>query len=134
MLEQKNVTVKAGSSFQTICPFPVGYIYQSYNSTSPANIYGGSWTSITGRFLYCDDNISIGGENQHTLTIGEMPAHNHGFKYSSSDGVEQPATIAVYGWKVPGWSSRYMIEHEGNGQAHNNMPAYQSCYAWRRTN
>ena len=31
--------------------FPVGFIYQSTSSTSPASLYGGSWERIQGRFL-----------------------------------------------------------------------------------
>ena len=130
MLEQKNVTVKAGSSFQTICPFPVGYIYQSYNSTSPANIYGGSWTPITGRFLYCNSGTSIGGSNTHTLTVDEMPSHIHSmkafFKYNTN--------MAGQGWAATttDWDTRNTNATGGN-QPHNNMPAYQTCYAWRRT-
>lgn len=144
MLEQKNVTVKAGSSFQTICPFPVGYIYQSYDSTSPANIYGGSWTAITGRFLYCNNGTSVGGSNTHILTIDEMPRHSHDI-YSGS--IKEDGKVDVY-WggnsraaRSPSetWSSishgdkSGMCQYIGNSKAHNNMPAYQTCYAWRRT-
>ena len=136
MLEQKNVTVKAGSSFQTICPFPVGYIYQSYNSTSPANIYGGSWTPITGRFLYCNNGTSVGGSNWHKLSGEEIPGHHHSMAIKVS--VEEAA-----GWGLArggGFGDRVIVNQGamrtsgvGSSQAHNNMPAYQTCYAWRRT-
>lgn len=133
MLEQKNVTVKAGSSFQTICPFPVGYIYQSYNSTSPANIYGGSWIPITGRFLYCNSGTSVGGSNTHVLTANEMPRHNH---YTVKECKSMYATSGA-GYTVPcidnyGYSSDISTSLTGGNAAHNNMPAYQTCYAWRR--
>lgn len=135
MLEQKNVTVKTGSSFQTICPFPVGYIYQSYNSTSPANIYGGSWTPITGRFLYCNNGTGVGGSNTHVLTINEMPSHNH---YTVNERKSMYAASGA-GYTVPcidnyGYNSGMGTSFVGNNAAHNNMPAYQTCYAWRRTN
>lgn len=132
MLEQKNVTIKAGSFFQTVCPFPVGYIYQSYNSTSPANIYGGSWTSITGRFLYCDNGTWTGGSNTHTLSISEMPIHNHANSvtgaaalYINGQGNTRYGSVLDGSWRSTGLT--------GGGQPHNNMPAYQTCYAWRRT-
>lgn len=132
MLEQKNVTVKAGSSFQTICPFPVGYIYQSYNSTSPANIYGGSWTPITGRFLYCNSGTSVGGSNTHQLTINEMPSHNHTVDiFMANYAGSQPEAHTTY-WAKHGKTFAY-TQHTGGNSAHNNMPAYQTCYAWRRT-
>lgn len=132
MLEQKNVTVKAGDSFQTVCPFPVGYIYQSYNSTSPANIYGGSWTQITGRFLYCDNGTWTGGSNTHTLSISEMPSHSHASSvpggaalYINGQGNIRYGSVLDGSWHRTGLA--------GDGQPHNNMPAYQTCYAWRRT-
>ena len=36
--------------------YPVGSIYTSMNSTSPANIFVGTWTEITDRFLYCSSS------------------------------------------------------------------------------
>lgn len=132
MLEQNSVTIKAGSSFQTVCPFPVGYIYQSYNSTSPANIYGGSWTQITGRFLYCDNGTWTGGSNTHTLSISEMPNHGHpnavpnwAALYISGQGTTRYGSVLDGSW--------HTTDSVGGGQPHNNMPAYQTCYAWRRT-
>lgn len=132
MLEQKNVAVKAGSSFQIICPFPVGYIYQSYNSTSPANIYGGSWTPITGRFLYCNNDTGVGGSNTHTLTVNEMPRHNHTVDiFMANYAGSQPEAHTTY-WAKHSKGFAY-TQYTGGNSAHNNMPAYQACYAWRRT-
>lgn len=31
--------------------YPVGAVYISFDSTNPANIFGGTWKSIEGRFL-----------------------------------------------------------------------------------
>lgn len=132
MLEQKNITVKAGSSFQTICPFPVGYIYQSYNSTSPANIYGGSWIAIAGRFLYCNNGTSVGGSNTHTLSVNEMPSHSHGFAGRSARVAQAGSTVYVVEYKADEAHPSF-IRYAGSSAPHNNMPAYQTCYAWRRT-
>ena len=79
MRNLQNVQVRIGSGFETVCPFPVGAIYQSTNPTSPASIYGGGWTSLTdGRFLRpqgsCND---LGGENEHKFTVVEMQSHSH---------------------------------------------------------
>lgn len=146
MLEQKNVTVKAGSSFQTICPFPVGYIYQSYNSTSPANIYGGSWTQITGRFLYCNSGVSVGGANSIYLDKAQIPWHSH--KPSNRTIVYSPNNKGNLGFSSGKAAATYGFLYEnastetdmigGNTEmfspmAVNIQPAYQTCYAWRRT-
>ena len=57
--------------------YPVGSVYSSYTSTSPASRFGGSWTAITGAFPYYNAGTGTGGSNSHTLTIAEMPSHNH---------------------------------------------------------
>ena len=74
--------------------YPVGSIYMSVASTSPAELFGGTWERITGRFLLAatdngaeggNSNASIkpgytGGEASHVITTGEMAAHTHGQK------------------------------------------------------
>ena len=61
--------------------YPVGAVYMSASSTSPATLFGGTWEQIQGRFLLAADSAygagTTGGEAAHTLTAGEMPAHNH---------------------------------------------------------
>ena len=76
MRNQQNVKVKVNSTFETICPFPVGYVYMSSNNTSPANIYGGTWSAISGgRYMRAAAAWGNGGSN--TITIKQMPAHQH---------------------------------------------------------
>lgn len=57
--------------------YPIGAYYLSHTSTSPATLFGGTWSALTDRFLYCNANNNTGGSNTHTLTVNEMPAHNH---------------------------------------------------------
>lgn len=61
--------------------YPVGSVYISVNETSPANLFGGTWEQISGRFLLASgDGYSsgaTGGEASHTLTASEMPSHTH---------------------------------------------------------
>lgn len=79
--------------------YPVGAIYMSTVSTSPATLFGGTWSQIKGQFLYaCEDSgitagstggaksvsytpagtNSGGSVGSHTLTTTEIPAHAHG--------------------------------------------------------
>ena len=68
--------VKIDNIFETICPFPIGYVYMSSNSTSPADIYGGTWSGITsGKYLRANNSWDNGGSN--TITTSQMPAHSH---------------------------------------------------------
>lgn len=115
--------------------YPVGSVYQSFSSTSPATIFGGTWSSITGRFLYANAGTSTGGSNTHTLTVNEMPAHQHGnsgaWKWECSVGFNSGAYNVP--WQDNGNAQTLTSYHTGGGAAHNNMPAYQTVYTWRRT-
>ena len=112
--------------------YPVGSVYISTVSTSPATLFGGSWTQITDRFLYAVPSSSaakeLGGENSHTLTVNEMPAHNHNVLASSIGGSDETVVRGTY--KALG---RGLTQNAGGGQPHNNMPQYFTCYAWYRT-
>ena len=68
--------------------YPVGAIYLSVNSTSPASLFGGTWEQLKDRFLLGAGNSysinATGGATththttgNHTLTINEMPYHSH---------------------------------------------------------
>lgn len=149
MINIQNIAVKANSSFQTVCPFPVGYIYQSTNSTSPANIFGGSWTALTdGRFMrYSGSWNSTGGETTHTLTVAEMPKHNHAYTavgysnylywgFSQSRGAVASYSVGdTWGPKIDDKETVQGITsvNAGSSSAHNNLPPYRTCYAWYRT-
>ena len=61
--------------------YPIGSIYLSVNSTSPQQLFGGEWEQIKDKFLLSAGDTysggSEGGEAAHTLTVEEMPSHNH---------------------------------------------------------
>lgn len=70
--------------------YPVGSIYMSVGTTSPAVLFGGTWEQIEGKFLLASSSNhevnSTGGSethtpqgsvNNHTLTLAETPAHKH---------------------------------------------------------
>ena len=67
--------------------YPVGSIYMSVNSTSPADLFGGTWEAMpAGRVLLAQGTSewgveyqagSTGGEHEHQLSVGELPEHGH---------------------------------------------------------
>lgn len=130
---------RALSSLILEAVYPVGSIYMSVNSTSPATLFGGTWEAIQGKFLLgAYGNIykagSTGGEAAHTLTESEMPNHKHSIWFPN-DGGEQSAEI---GYPDTGSKNTYYAEASktsgtGGGAAHNNMPPYLAVYIWKRT-
>lgn len=118
--------------------YPVGSVYISFHSTSPASSIGGTWSQITGKVLRASTNTNTGGEDTHTLSIDEMPAHNHGdatwvyYAYLVNGGVQRGHRLT---WVTDNSCSQYETFNKstGGGKAHNNLPAYQNCYVWYRT-
>lgn len=77
--------------------YPVGSLYWSSKSTNPATLFGGTWVQIKDRFvLACGDTYktvgATGGASSVTLSVSNMPSHNHGFSWSGSHshGVSDP--------------------------------------------
>lgn len=46
--------------------YPVGSIYISNNSTSPSSIIGGTWSQISGYYLYASNTNTTGGASTAT--------------------------------------------------------------------
>ena len=123
--------------------YPVNSIYISYSHTSPAALFGGTWTRIQGYFLlssYSDATIgATGGEKTHTLTADEMPKHKHDGIYYDSNGQWVTLNSGSSGYRLSwtanggnGWQELDTGE-AGGGAAHNNMPPYIHVSIWRRT-
>lgn len=125
--------------------YPVGAIYMSMSSTSPNDLFGGTWERILGRFLLAAHDGggyyggTVGGEATHTLTQAEMPAHYHtsngvAFLNPSQDAAN--AYTAMRGTNytnlTPGGGELPETGNAGGGQPHNNMPPYLAVYMWKR--
>lgn len=123
--------------------YPVGAIYQSWSSTSPASLFGGQWTQITEKFLYCSNSAGgTGGASNVTLNISQIPSHQHTVRYKNPKSNE----TFPHPWENGGggggfclsgtWTSNKQDDlialSTGGGQAHENMPPYIRCYTWRR--
>lgn len=129
-----------GSNYILDNVYPVGSIYMSVNSTNPTNLFGGTWEQIQGKFLFGMDSSypagSTGGEITHTLTIDEMPKHNHTIYYPNAGGPYGNANICYpedSGTNMTWCAEMCKTAPTGGGAAHNNMPPYLSVYIWKRT-
>lgn len=138
-------TIKSGITLGSISitdllllAHPVGSIYSSTASTSPQELFGGSWERIKGKFIWgVDDGETAGttgGEATHMLTIDEMPSHNHYVFATDVHTTTQSQSKDVYSYKE--YSTTYnpiYSDFSGGGQPHNNMPPYYGAYVWVRT-
>lgn len=123
--------------------YPVGSIYMSVNSTSPATLFGGTWVQLKDRFLlgagdtYSNGSTSGAATHTHGLSAGYTMANAYGtsmrFKektvsswtyngvrnFSSSGSGSASQT---YGWCLG-----------GSTDSGSTMPPYLVVYMWKRT-
>ena len=127
--------------------YPVGSIYITANATNPSVLFGGTWEQLKGKFLVGVDSSDTdfetsgktGGEKTHTLTVDEMPSHNHllyGSPYGSANWVENGVQRVKYDVDKKTASNTYIVAQPacdtGGSQAHNNLPPYMTVYMWKR--
>ena len=133
--------------------YPVGSIYMSVSSTSPATLFGGTWSQLTDRFLLGAGSTytagNTGGAATVTLTTSQMPAHTHGTNNSSyyfstakalsTDSVGRRtvgsggSNYATTATTLEDLSEASATGSTGGGGSHNNMPPYLVVYMWKRT-
>ena len=147
--------------------YPVGSIYMSTVSTNPATLFGfGRWEAMpAGRVLLAQGKSSwgttynagsTGGEATHTLTVGELPAHNH--TASTNTTGNHTHQFQLYGpngdthmnfpsdydtnyarskgttLSAGNHSHTININNTGSSQPHNNIQPYIAVYIWKRVN
>ena len=133
-MDSKGIKMKdnEGNKFYPCPYYPIGSIYLSVNNINPANYFGGSWEQIENVFLLACSNKykagSTGGEETHTLTVNEMPRHNHLMTFYSGNpgGFQSGQQVA------PTNGMQRNTELAGGDQPHNNMPPYLAVYMWKR--
>lgn len=120
-----------------ISAWPVGAVYTSVVSTSPATLFGGTWAAFgAGRVLVGIDATQaefdvveeIGGAKTHTLTTAEMPAHTHSYTTDIAGG-----TTIARGVGADVAIGSAATSSTGGGGAHNNLQPYVVVYFWKRT-
>lgn len=120
--------------------YPVGSIYMSVNSTSPASLFGGTWTQLEDRFLLgagsTYTNGSTGGSSTVTLTTANLPSHSHAQYVASNTGGTLAANCDYVSYtsnSAKRVSQNIATGATGNGTAFSIMPPYLVVYMWKRT-
>ncbi len=142
--------------------YPVGTFYLTENKDfNPNDTWGGTWELLKDRMLIGAGNNYVnkatGGSTSHkhatgnhTLTINEMPSHDHPTTSNGQFTVNNGGGSGISGIpaNTPGWGSlspadwwHVSVSKTGGGQAHNhgdtgsasNLPPYYATYMWHRT-
>ena len=117
--------------------YPIGSIIIKDDTTDYSSYLGFSWEKVfAGVTLVGLDTTQTefntigkkGGEKTHTLTLQEMPTHEHNLGVSSTSGgqVENQPGFGGNQDYIKTTSSR------GGGQPHNNLQPYQVVAYWKR--
>lgn len=108
--------------------YPIGSIYKSINSTSPASFFGGTWEQIKGRFLIGQNSTytagSTGGNSQYSLTTANLPSHSHSISATRNSSTLD--LILGGGW-AGGGGSYAPLSHNG-GASHSKLDDTTSSY------
>lgn len=145
---RKRNTTGAFTAWTPLAEYPIGAIYISTDSKSPAAIFGGTWVQIKDRFLMAaGDTYAAGKEggaanhkhttSGHTLTVDEIPEHAH---YISEAPGKETGTAWVGAAGTAAQQQRWTngvgksgAHTHGNTGSASNMPPYLAVYIWQRT-
>lgn len=126
---------------------PVGTYYETSDLNFDPNVmWGGTWelendgtvlvskSSATGSKF----NVNLGtvvGEETHTLTIEEMPRHNHGFTSRAANVIanQLSASSPVYFNQNNNGLGTTQIDYTGESKSHNNVQPSKVVNRWHRT-
>ena len=131
---------------------PVGSYYFSDDSTSPADLFGGTWEALPAGYTLIaqgsgtDDFGSFTytagqkyGERMHKLTVEEMPSHTHaemavhGQESSDSTNHRQTYKYDIVDSTADEVNTGLPTGSAGGGEAHSIIQPAVAVYGWHRT-
>lgn len=152
-IQSKHLFLDTGNFLNRL--YPVGAIYLTWNNNNPGNFLGGTWVRMAeGRGLFGVGRstgrngfaANVGeheefGDWNHTLSVDEMPSHNHGVYIQNTVGnpqVDAPQWTIAFpnNWKQYSSATRLLASsttNKGRNQSFYTVPPYIGIYVWRRT-
>lgn len=127
--------------------YPVGSIYISVNSTNPSTLFGGTWIAWgSGRVpVGVDASQSefntvekTGGSSTVALTNRQLANHSHNISgdliaFTSNNNGNVTMNKGNNFGSLYSLGANANTGGTGNGEAHNNLQPYITCYMWKRT-
>ena len=141
------VTVTMNSLINDI--YPVGSIYMSYKSTSPATLFGGTWEQLKNHFLFATNATSgdkggygngtgtSSGSTKLTAAQSGLPSHQHALQNANPGGTTVGWTnYGVDAITNKGYTGNVRTGYTGGlsaSEGHTHTIPYIEVYVWRRT-
>lgn len=129
-------------SAKLLTMWPIGSVYiAANNNVSPAVLVGGTWEQINDRVLVSAGTRFLcgttGGSWYHTITIKEMPSHQHMVRLRRIDGVQgtEGPNGVIDGngcWNYWTVDNAGNSEFTGGGESMEIVPPYLAVYMWKR--
>lgn len=115
--------------------YPIGAIYMSTISTSPAELFGGTWEQLTSdayfKIVTSEAGTTAGTSSNHKIPIESMPAHAHIIDCVTGINTAYPENNAA-GTTYDGARNQNQSTYSSGG-SQPYYPYYYGVYAWRRT-
>ena len=135
---------------------PVGSIYMSVNTTSPATLFGGTWERLpTGKFLYHSAGTGWSNGNGTGTATNSGGSHSHGssglyagmgITWENQNMINQVTRGSFSGYgrqmgSLPGYGAGWYSNDAGSavfgntdsGGSHSHNIPYIAVFMWRRT-
>jgi hypothetical protein len=134
------VTIAKQSIIDAI--YPVGSIYINVTSASPATLFGGTWESITNRYLVASGSDyalgSTGGASEVQIKAANLPSFNISIpssRYSTlnSGTMTTVSTLGRYSSDPSGTDMNITVPFNGTNTPIDNDPPYLAVSIWKRT-
>ena len=126
--------------------YPVGTVYISTDSVSPAKIVGGTWKQIRDRFLFAASSLhpagAYGGSETHQHDSGTISAllsadtssimHGKWGDAGADWTATQKFNMSSYGALSPTKAHCDAVQTNGETATASSMPPYFCVYMWER--
>lgn len=157
-MDLSNIKVNTGSAYELINPYAVGGIYFSVSDTSPADIFGGTWTAMAEKFIRISQSAAETTAGSDTVShkhimpvsleyyanVGHYVQYRidgngngyYGHQYTEGTKLQRITlenlnqAVASTWTQLENITGRYMYT---SSTSTDNKPAYMTVFAWKRT-
>lgn len=140
-----NGNISVSTTLNLLDAYPVGAVYVSVSSVSPATLFGGKWERLKDRFLLGAGDIYSAGKSGGSADA-VLLQHSHGVLSKSGNPVFLKEGTDESGWVLKGAETEFInvggdsdFKLYGGGVQGTvasgtgaNMPPYLTVYMWKR--